>query len=42
MEYKIEVFRCYCATELFTINGIDADSDDFGFSQDDSPEDARK
>lgn len=40
MTYVIEVFRCYCATEVFIINGVNADSDDFGSSCDESPDTA--
>ena len=34
MAHEIEVFGSLCSTSTFTINGIDADSDDFG-EQDD-------
>lgn len=30
MELKLTFYDCYCATESFEINGVEADYDDFG------------
>lgn len=38
--YKIEALDCYCATKVFEINGIKADSDDFGYMCDVDPDNA--
>ena len=36
MELKLNVSGCFCAADEFIINGIDADSDDFGEQGDES------
>ena len=36
----VKAMKCMCALETFTINGEKADSDDFGFSYDECPENA--
>jgi len=41
MKHHLKVFGCLCATEEFSINGIDADSSDFGEGDDISPETAK-
>lgn len=38
--YELEIFGALCATSTFRINGIDADSRDFGESFDESPDTA--
>lgn len=40
MELKLKIFNALCATEVFTINGKDADSNDFGEQYDEAIEDA--
>ena len=30
MDLKLKIYACLCSTEVFIINGIDADYDDFG------------
>ncbi len=42
MEYKAEVYGALCSLSEFTINGIDADEDDFVDQYDQSPETAEK
>lgn len=34
MNYKIKAFKCLCALEEFTINGVEADYEDFGIKKD--------
>lgn len=38
MIYELKIYDALCETKKFTINGIDADDDDFGYSEDASPE----
>jgi hypothetical protein len=40
MELELKVYRALCSTKRFTINGIDADSSDFGSQQDEDQENA--
>ncbi len=40
MTLELKIYSCLCATEVFNVNGIKADTDDFGSSYDESPEDA--
>ena len=40
MEYKAEVYSALCSLAKFTINGVDADEDDFVDNYDHSPETA--
>lgn len=42
MELKLEVHNSLCSTSTFEINGIKANSDDFGFQCDDAPEDSEE
>lgn len=30
MELELEIYKCLCAAEVFKINGVYADTDDFG------------
>jgi len=41
-DYKIEVFSALCSLKTFTINGIEADEDDFVDKYDHSPEEAEE
>jgi hypothetical protein len=34
MKLKLKVYKCLCKTEKFTINGIEADSKNFGNKRD--------
>lgn len=38
MDLQMKPFSSYCGLEVFTINGIEADYDDFGFLSDRNPE----
>ena len=38
MELNLKVFTCLCSCEEFSINGVKADSDDFGDQNDEDPE----
>jgi hypothetical protein len=38
MELKLKIYGCLCATSEFLVNGISADSDDFGDQGDESYE----
>ena len=38
MKYTLEIYGALCATSTFIINGVGADSDDFGSQGDTSPE----
>ena len=40
MDLKLEIYGCLCATSIFTINGVDADYDDFGEKYDRDTENA--
>lgn len=40
MKLKLKVFDCLCATETFEINGIQANSSDFGENNDEDSENA--
>lgn len=40
MVLKLEIYKCLCATEIFKINGMNADSSDFGYQEDINPESA--
>lgn len=40
MEMKFKVYGCLCAMELFEVNGVRADSDDFGDQEDEDCENA--
>ena len=40
MNLKIKTYGALCSLEIFTINGIDADYEDFGDKYDHSPETA--
>lgn len=40
MELKLSIAKCLCWAEEFIINGVKADSSDFGNQYDDNPEDA--
>lgn len=40
MKLELEFMRSFCSTEKFSINGIDAGYEDFGYKGDQSPEDA--
>ena len=40
MDLKLKIYGCLCSTEVFTINGIDADYDDFGEKYDHDTENA--
>ncbi len=40
MEIKLNFYGSFCATSEFKINGMEAESDDFGNKGDDSPESA--
>jgi hypothetical protein len=40
MQIKFKVYGALCAMKTFNINGVDADKDDFGSQQDESPETA--
>ena len=40
MDLKLEIYGCLCATSIFTINGVDADYDDFGDKYDHDTESA--
>lgn len=42
MQLKFEVYGCLCAMRLFEVNGVRADSDDFGAQSDESPETAEE
>jgi hypothetical protein len=42
MNYKIEIYSALCSTRIFNINGIDADSEDFGEQGDDDRENAEQ
>jgi len=37
MELKIKIYGSLCATQIFTINGVDADASDFGRGEDTDP-----
>ncbi len=39
MKLKLEIFDSLCATELFVVNGINADSCDFGIQGDNGEDD---
>jgi hypothetical protein len=39
-DVELQIFGCLCATEKFVVNGVKADSDDFGSQGDASPETA--
>ena len=39
MKLELEIFGSLCATKEFTINGVDAESDDFGWQGSDGSED---
>ena len=40
IDMKLKIYDCLCATEVFVINGIVADSSDFGEKDDTMPWDA--
>ena len=40
MQIEFKVFGALCAMETFIVNGVQADEDDFGSKQDESPETA--
>lgn len=40
MEIKFKVFGCLCAMELFEVNGVSADPNDFGNQEDEDRENA--
>ncbi len=40
MKLELEIFGALCSTEVFVINGINADSDDFGVQGDNDTENA--
>lgn len=40
MKLELEIYGCLCSTKIFRINGIEADTDDFGEKYDDDPSDA--
>ena len=40
MELELKIYNCLCATARFTINSINADDSDFGYSYDSDPENA--
>jgi hypothetical protein len=40
MDLKFKVFGCLCAMELFEVNGVRADSDDFGSQGDEDQQNA--
>lgn len=40
MDLKFKVYGCLCAMELFEVNGVPADSDDFGTQGDEDRENA--
>jgi hypothetical protein len=40
MQIEFKVYGALCEMETFIINGVDADKDDFGTKQDESPETA--
>lgn len=42
MKLEVKVFSVLCALEVFRINGIEADSDDFGELYDASPQTAEE
>ena len=37
MKLKLEIHKCFCSTDVFTINGIKASEDDFGGNFDADP-----
>jgi len=40
MELKLEILNAFCATRIFTVNGINAESRDFGNQTDNDSENA--
>lgn len=42
MTYELEIHTAFCATALFEINGVPANSDDFGCSYDADPYNAEE
>jgi hypothetical protein len=40
MKLELEIYSHLCSTKVFVINGINADSEDFGDHRDDSPDTA--
>ena len=38
MNLKLKVYECYCSTEIFEINGVNADIEDFGEQSDQNPD----
>lgn len=40
MKFELKIFSALCATDKFVINGIEANSEDFGYQSDKSPETA--
>lgn len=40
MDLKLKIYGCLCETSIFTINGVDADYDDFGDKYDHDTENA--
>lgn len=40
MKLELEVFSCLCSTKTFRINGIEADSEEFGQNYDEDSENA--
>lgn len=40
MKLELEIYGCLCSTKIFRINGIEADTDDFGEKYDEEPYDA--
>ena len=40
MELELEIYGALCSTSIFKINGIDADSNDFGSQSDTDPDSA--
>lgn len=39
-QVELKVFSALCATEVFTVDGVKADTDDFGSSSDAAPDEA--
>ncbi len=42
MKLELEIYGALCSTQVFEINGIDADSDDFGSQCDEDEENAEE
>ena len=40
MKLELKIYSCLCGTKIFEINGIIADSNDFGYQEDLAPDNA--